>query len=92
MTRVMIRTHLKIDADTYSLSQGTDIEELKNQVRACVRSGGDFLEFVVVGNRLVSAFVSRRSRVVLSVETVRHDSRDTGDREHPYGGFFDYEY
>lgn len=92
MTRVMIRTHLKIDGDTYALSQGTDIEELKDQVRTCIASGGDFLEFVVVGNRLVSVFVSRRTRVVFSIETVRHDSRDTGDREHPYGGFFDYEY
>jgi hypothetical protein len=62
---------------------------LKRAITAAVRAGGDFVDFVVVGNRLVSVFVTGRDRVVLGRETVPLDDRDTGDTDFPFGTFYD---
>jgi hypothetical protein len=42
-----------------------------------------------VGNRSVSVFISTGSQVVISVDSVQVDHRDTGDDTAPYGGAFD---
>lgn len=54
-----------------------------------MHAGGRFVEFVVVGNRSVSVLIASVTQVVISVETVNFDGRDTGDDAVPYGGEFD---
>lgn len=85
----MVRTEVAIDGRSYYLAQGQDIEDLKRRIEESARSAAAFVTFTVVGNRAVSVLISPASQVVLSVETVQLDPRDTGDVEAPYGGFFD---
>lgn len=85
----MVRTEIRINGESFLLAQGQDIAELKRKIVDAAHSLGDFIEFVVVGNRSVSALITHASQVVLSVATVPADVRDTGDEESPYGGFFD---
>jgi hypothetical protein len=85
----MVRTEVGIDGRSYYLAQGQDIEDLKRRIEECARSAAAFVTFTVVGNRAVSVLITPASRVVLSVETVQVDPRDTGDEEAPFGGFFD---
>jgi hypothetical protein len=73
----------------FLLAQGQPVDELRRAVDAAVRAGGGFVDFVVVGNRAVSVLVSPASHVVISVEMVEFDPRDTGDDAEPYGGAYD---
>jgi hypothetical protein len=57
---------------------------------AALGSAGRFIAFTVVGNRAVSVLITARSHVIISVETVQFDPRDTGDDELPYGGLYDF--
>lgn len=87
--QTMVRTQIALNEVGFFLAQGQDIEDLKQRFEAAVRSGGGFVEFIVVGNRSVSVLISSSSHVVISVDTVEFDVRDTGDDETPYGGEFD---
>jgi hypothetical protein len=87
--RSMVRTTLHIDERMFLLAQGQDGVELRERIVQAVRRGGEFVEFVEVGNRLVFAFVTGRERILLILESVPFDVRDTGDVDFPYGGFFD---
>ena len=73
----------------YLLAQGQDYELLQRNIEKAIRAGGGFVEFIVVGNRKVSALMTGRQLVMLTVGTVLLDDRDTGDVGEPYGGFFD---
>ena len=87
--QTMVRTQIAIDEASFFLAQGQDLTELRSRIEQAVQEGGRFVSFVVVGNREVSALLTPHSRVALSVETVPHDPRDTGDADDPYDGFFD---
>ncbi|KAA9153674.1 hypothetical protein F6B41_07020 [Microbacterium lushaniae] len=86
----MVRTEIVVNGESYLLAQGHDVSELRREIEDASRSGGRFVEFIVVGNRAVSVLVSPRTEVVISVQTVQFDARDTGDDDAPFGGFFDY--
>ncbi|MDR6689144.1 hypothetical protein J2X55_000043 [Microbacterium sp. 1154] len=88
-SETMVRTQISVDGSTFFLSQGQDLAGLQKRIEEAVRSGGRFESFVVVGNRVMSVLFTARSRVVVSVETVQYDPRDTGDAGDPYGGFLD---
>lgn len=85
----MVRTEVAIDGTSYFLAQGHDIEELEQQIEAATGSAGQFVKFTVVGNRAVSALITPRSQVVISIATVQYDPRDDGDEEAVFGGYFD---
>lgn len=85
-----MRTEVAVNGGTFAVAQGQDVEYLKRRIIDAVRAGGDFVDFVVVGNRQVSVLFSPATQVAFSVETVRFDPRDTGDDAEPYGGPFDF--
>jgi hypothetical protein len=85
----MIRTQIAINDVSFFLAQGQSIADFKQRVEAAAQSGGRFVDFTVVGNRQVSVLISSASHVVVSVETVQFDPRDTGDEAEPFGGTFD---
>lgn len=85
----MTRTTISIGDAQFILAQGQDHEELQRRIETALRAGGAFVKFVEVGNRTVSALITGRDRVILSVETVPFDARDTGDVDYPFGGFHD---
>ncbi|WP_238439513.1 hypothetical protein [Microbacterium sp. JZ31] len=85
----MVRTEIRINGESFLLAQGQDLAALKKQIVDAAHSLGDFVEFVVVGNRSVSALITHASQVVMSVATVLVDPRDTGDPDAPFGGLFD---
>ncbi|MFS0853034.1 hypothetical protein [Microbacterium sp. 179-I 3D4 NHS] len=87
--QTMVRTQVVINDTSFFLSQGQSIAEMKEMVVAAIQAGGRFVDFTVVGNRQVSVLVTATSQVVISVETVQYDPRDTGDEGEPYGGAFD---
>ena len=85
----MVQVTIAIGESHYLLAQGLDHGELKRRIEDAIHGGGAFVDFVAVGNRLVSAFLDGRERIVLTVETVRFDHRDTGDTDAPFGGMYD---
>ena len=85
----MMRTEIVLDGESYLLAQIQDLGDVKRRIEEAVKSSGRFVDFVVVGNREVSVLITPHSRVTISVSTVLFDSRDTGDVDFPYGGFFD---
>ena len=87
--RTMTRTRILVNDVGFFLAQGQDEGELKRRIEVAARAGGGFVEFVVVGNRVVSVFVSPSTHIVITVETVEFDARDTGDDAAPFGGEFD---
>ena len=87
--QTMVQTTIMVGDSHYLLAQGHDHEALKRRIEDAIRGGGAFVDFVVVGNRTVSAFLDGRERIVLTLETVLFDQRDTGDTAAPYGGMYD---
>lgn len=88
--QTMIRTHVLVNGTSYFLAQGQDVAAFKHRIEEAARSGGTFVDFIVVGNRAVSVLISSGSQVVISTETVQFDARDTGDEAAPFGGFYDF--
>ncbi|MFG6444588.1 hypothetical protein ACFXP7_04850 [Microbacterium sp. P06] len=87
--QTMVRTSIAIGEANFLLAQDADLDALKQDIVTAVQAGGDFVEFVVVGNRTVSALLTGRDSIILSIETVPLDARDTGDVDAPFGTFFD---
>jgi hypothetical protein len=85
----MIQSTIAVGEAHFLLAQGHDLDELKHRIETAVHGGGAFVDFVVVGNRNVSIFMTDREPIVLTQATVVFDERDTGDLEEPYGGLFD---
>ncbi|WP_308122706.1 hypothetical protein [Microbacterium marinilacus] len=87
--QTMIRSEIAIDARSYYLAQDQDIRQLRARIEEAVQAGGRFVDFTEVGNRQVSVLMTAATRVVISLETVQFDARDTGDLGAPYGGMYD---
>jgi hypothetical protein len=85
----MVQTTIAIGDSHYLLAQGHDQEELKRRIEDAIHGGGGFVDFVVVGNRVGSAYLDGHERISLTIETVLFDERDTGDTDVPYGGMYD---
>jgi hypothetical protein len=79
----MVRNTLTIGTHTFLLAQNLHIDELKRSARHAV-AAGDYIDFVVVGNRTVSALLSAGVTVVFESYRVEFDARDTGDTDFPY--------
>jgi hypothetical protein len=73
-----------VGSSSYILAQGHDVDELKTQMTAAVRSGGGFVDLVLFGNRTVSVLVSPGTSVIFETAEVDTDSRDTGDVAQPF--------
>lgn len=87
--KTMVQTEVTFDGTSFALAQDQDVADLRRRVEEATKSTGQFVNFVVVGNREVSVLVTPRSRVTISVSTVLFDERDTGDVTFPYGGYYD---
>lgn len=87
--QTMARTRIALNESEFFLAQGQDVDELRSRMEEAMRAGGGFVEFIVVGNRYVSVLITAATQVVISVETVEFDVRDTGDSAVPYGGEYD---
>lgn len=87
--QTMVRTQVAINGSSFFLAQDQDLVDLRQRIEAAMHTPGTFVDFVVVGNRWTSVLISPGTQVVLSIETVQYDSRDTGDDETPFGGLFD---
>lgn len=88
-TQTMVRTRVAVDDVGFDLAQGQSIDELKRQIEDAIGARGRFVDFVVVGNRIMSVLITSASRVAFSIETVQYDPRDDGDDAAPFGGVFD---
>lgn len=88
-TTTMVRTQVVVNDAGFYLAQGQDLEKLKEEIEDAAKSGGKFVDFVIVGNRVASVLITFGTQVVMSVETVQFDPRDTGDDTDPFGGAFD---
>jgi len=88
-TQTMVRTQVAVDDVGFLLAQGQSIEDFKDHVEHALHAGGGFVDFIAVGDRILSVLITPSSRVVVSVETVQLDPRDAGDDAAPYGGVFD---
>ena len=80
----MIRTTVTIEGKSYGLSQGEDVAALKEASTRAAQDGGGLIDFVVVGNRSVSALVSPGVPVIFEEIEVPDDERDTGDVHEPW--------
>jgi len=87
--KTMVQTTFAIGDAHFVLAQGHDVDELKSRIEARIQAGGGFVEFVVVGNRTVSVYMTDHERIVITKANVVFDERDTGDIEAPYGGYLD---
>ncbi|QNA91726.1 MULTISPECIES: hypothetical protein [unclassified Microbacterium] len=87
--QTMVRIRIELNDTGYYLAQGQDVTDIRDRIETAMRAGGGFVEFVVVGNRSISVLITLATRIVISVETVEYDVRDTGDDSAPYGGDFD---
>lgn len=87
--QTMVRTQITVNGTEFFLAQGQEIEGIKSAIEAAAEAGGRFVSFIVVGNRSMSILVTAATQVVISVDTVQFDHRDTGDDGAPYGGTFD---
>ncbi|MBT2484576.1 hypothetical protein J7E28_07655 [Microbacterium sp. ISL-108] len=87
--QTMVRTQITVNGTEFFLAQGQEIEGIKSAIEAAAEAGGRFVSFIVVGNRSMSILVTAATQVVISVDTVQFDHRDTGDDDAPYGGTFD---
>jgi hypothetical protein len=87
--RVMVRTTISFEGASFLLAQGTDVNDLKARIKAAAHAGGDFVDFVVVGNRTTSVFVNGVGRIVLGTETLPLEDHDTGDTDSPFRTFYD---
>lgn len=85
----MQRHSLTIDGRRYWLAQASDTDALKVATTKAVREGGGIVDFVVVGNRTISAVVSGGVPVVFESEEVGADDRDTGDVNCPFDDYGD---
>jgi hypothetical protein len=80
----MKRYTATIGSKSYILAQGHAIDELRSTIVNAVHSGGAFVEFVVLGNREISALVTAGLPVIIEAADVEEDDRDTGDVLHPF--------
>ncbi|WP_350353273.1 hypothetical protein ABS642_10370 [Microbacterium sp. A8/3-1] len=87
--KMMVQTEVIIDGVVCLLAQDQDPDEVIRQIEEATTTTGRFVRLIVVGNRQVSVLVTPTSRASISVATVLHDARDTGDVDFPYGGFYD---
>ena len=85
----MVQTEVIFDGASFLLSQDQDVGELRERIEQAAKTSGTFVDVVVVGNRSVSVLITGRSHVTISRSTVAYDSRDTGDIDYPYGGYYD---
>lgn len=88
--QTMLRTQLSIDGASFFLAQNADVSDIKRRVEQAAQTAGTFVDFVVVGNREVSVLVGAGTKVVVSVDSVSFDPRDTGDEGAPFGSLFDF--
>lgn len=86
-TQTMVRTEVTVNGRAFLLAQGQDVQDLRRRIEEAGRNAR-FVDFTVVGNRLVSLLVSRGAQVMFTDETVEYDARDTGDLLDPYGEDF----
>ncbi|MBT2496222.1 hypothetical protein J7E45_11445 [Microbacterium sp. ISL-59] len=87
--KTMVQTEVVIDGVVSLLAQDQNVEELIHRIEDATASTGRFVRMTVVGNREVHVLVTPTSRASITVATVLHDARDSGDIEFPYGGFYD---
>lgn len=86
----MVRTEVLINGRSHLLAQAQDIELVKRDIEEAMKTSGRFVDLTVVGNRVVSVLISPAAQVVISIEAVEFDPRDTGDSDAPFGGHFDF--
>ena len=85
----MIQTEVVFDGTGFLLAQDQDVGDLRHRIEDATKTSGTFVHLTVVGNRSVSVLVTPHSHVTISVATVAYDSRDTGDLDSPFGGYYD---
>lgn len=90
----MRRNTVRVGEDRFILAQGHSIDDVKAATVAALRTGGDLIDLIVLGNK-ESVLVSPGVAVVFTSETIAtadQDARDTGDVLYPYDSLSDLEY
>lgn len=85
----MVQTEIVFDGSRFLLAQDQDVDELRRLIEAAAKTGGTFVDMVVVGNRAISVLITPSTQVTISVSSVAYDPRDTGDVDFPYSGDYD---
>jgi hypothetical protein len=88
-TATMVSAHVAVDGRGFLLAQGEDLGALKGRIEGAAHDGGKFVDFMIVGDRLVSIFVTTGTHIVISISTAEFDASDDGDDSAPFGGEFD---
>ncbi len=86
---IMVQTEVTFDGRGFLLAQDQDVTDLRRRIEAATQTSGAFVDLVVVGNRKLSVLITPHSHVTITEATVPFDSRDTGDLDSPFGGYWD---
>lgn len=87
--QTMVQIEVTFDGRGFLLAQEQDLADLKHRIVAAMGTTGTFVDLVIVGNRKVSVLITPRSHVIITEAAVPFDSRDTGDVDSPFGGYYD---
>ena len=85
----MIQTEIVFDGSRCLLAQDQDVEGIRRRIEDATKTGGTFVDMVVVGNKAISVLITPTTQVTISVSNVAYDPRDTGDVDFPYSGYYD---
>lgn len=80
----MKRHSVEIAGTSFLLAQGPAVQQAKDDVISAVRSGGNLVDLVVVGNVEVSVLITLGVAVIFRSDVVDEDGRDTGDLARPF--------
>lgn len=80
----MKRTTITVGGKRYALAQGRAVDGVKAAAVAAVRTGGDLVDIVVLGNREVSVLISPGVPVQFETVEIPEDDRDDGDLRAPF--------
>ena len=80
----MKRYSIDVAGTNFLLAQGRDVQRVKDDMVSAIRSGGDLVDLIVVGNIEISVLVSPGVAIIFRAEDVEVDDRDTGDLARPF--------
>lgn len=87
----MQRNTIDIDGHEFLLSQGQDLQAVKDMAVSAVRAGGGLLDILTIGNPTVSVLISAGVSVVFETLEVETDTSGTEDMAFSLDGYLDLE-
>lgn len=89
MERMTTHTEVLIDGTGYRLAPGQDLGGLRGRIEQATQTTGTFVEFIGMGGRQLSALITPRSHVVISVTSEPVDPYDADEMPFRFEGGYD---